>query len=444
MIAGFVQKLPRERLLRFAPAVIGSMIVVYALLPTVAPYVLLSCAFAPWFWLTRDGLPRPQLQGDLLLGAVVLFVGWAGLTLLWSPGGGDGFASWCRLAAYALLVMIARSELQTFPADARRANMTGFVAAFALMTAVTFADSFDNMPLRRALMSFGPAVKMEPFVVVENGWVTAVPPYVTNKSMAVLTSLFWPAILAMQPILKSGVHRLIGVALVALFLATVAISENDTAKLALVFSGLIFSLAYWARNAARWVVITGWLCCTLLVLPVALALSNANVQDQPWLPYSAQARVVIWGFTANEIMQRPLHGAGLASTRGEPDAERGIVSIGQPGRTMVAGTKIQPHNSFLQVWNELGGIGAALLSLTGLLLIQQLRCATSRTQPYYFAAFTALCVLAALQWSINSSWFPAIFGVSALFMRFAADACDLSARDLATVAAPELAAPAQA
>jgi hypothetical protein len=52
--------------------------------------------------------------------------------------------------------------------------------------------------------------------------------------------------------------------------------------------------------------------------------------------------------------------------------------------------------------------------------------------------------LAALQWSINSSWFPAIFGVSALFMRFAADACDLSARDLATVAAPELAAPAQA
>jgi hypothetical protein len=426
--------LSRRTLLNAGLVAATLAVLTYTQLTPIAPYVLFGCALTPLFWLLYERQTRPLLRGDALTGGLLALLLWAGITLLWSPGGSDGVASWARLAAFIALVLIARSELNTLPDDVQRAQIFAFVLAFGCATLIALFDHVGALPVRRFLMSVLPQATIDPQVVLQGKWVVSAPAYITNKSQAVLMSLFWPALLATFALARSRTRaktksgqwsaQLAVAALVVTFAAATLRSENETAKLALGVSALAFLAARVSRQLALRLTIAGWFAATLLMFPMAVAVDRTKLADNQQLQYSAQHRLAIWSFVSREIATHPVHGAGLAATRGNGDPDRGVMDVGRPGTSFIAGTKIQPHNGFLQVWNELGGIGALLLFLAGLALIVELARASPMTRPFYFAAFAAATVLVALQWSINSSWFMAVFGVSALFMRLAADFSD--------------------
>ena len=193
-------------------------------------------------------------------------------------------------------------------------------------------------------------------------------------------------------------------------------------KLALVVSVLAYVVVLWRPAVTAWLLGTGWIACTLGMLPLVLLLSTMRAQDATAIQDSGRHRLVIWNFVSNEVLKHPVAGSGLASTRQprETDASRAIVDLGPKGKGWVAGTAIQPHNNFLQVWNELGGIGAVLLCLAGLALVRDIAAVRASIRPYYAAAFAGAAILACLQWTINSSWYIAAYALTALFLRFGA------------------------
>jgi O-antigen ligase len=127
---------------------------------------------------------------------------------------------------------------------------------------------------------------------------------------------------------------------------------------------------------------------------------------------------VIWGSTSLRVLEKPLLGHGLASTRVLDEMARPLQGK-LAGTDISDGTNMHAHNVFLQAWYETGAIGGVLLFLAGLPVLGWLRARSDRTAPYLFAAFAASVVVASLSWSLVASWYIATFGLVAVWCRFA-------------------------
>jgi O-antigen ligase len=209
----------------------------------------------------------------------------------------------------------------------------------------------------------------------------------------------------------------LSLALVLATIGTVLISQHETSALALAFGALAFAIAIASRRLAFAVVVTGWVAAFILVLPLAhYAYSGLNLQRATWLPFSAQARIVIWKYTASQIPQARFLGVGAGST--EPlDQKRGeVVTI--PGDPIALRTARHSHNIFLQTWYELGGIGAFLLLSAGLVVIGAIQNMRVPVQPYGLAAFATMAAMSASSWSLWQEWFLSTVALSAVICMF--------------------------
>jgi O-antigen ligase len=163
-----------------------------------------------------------------------------------------------------------------------------------------------------------------------------------------------------------------------------------------------------------------------LAVPLAALGYQASLHQSEWLPYSARARIVLWGYTAERIPETPILGIGLGSMR-KLDAQRKddpnaivIADTVEPGQSFVWGKGPHAHNGFLQAWYELGAIGAALLLAAGLGVLAAIARLPVEAQPYALAQFTAYLVIAAFAWGIWQSWLMALTGLVPIYAAMAA------------------------
>ena len=87
------------------------------------------------------------------------------------------------------------------------------------------------------------------------------------------------------------------------------------------------------------------------------ALSYSASYLASWMPFSARHRIVIWGYTSEQIAKAPLLGAGMSTARAlnnpdDMDAPRA------PGTDFRLSTSLHSHNGYLQTWYETGAVGA--------------------------------------------------------------------------------------
>ena len=73
---------------------------------------------------------------------------------------------------------------------------------------------------------------------------------------------------------------------------------------------------------------------------------------------------------------------------------------------------IHAHNLYLQVWFELGAIGAALVLLLGVTLLRAVRTLARDVRPYAYAAFSTAALVAAFGWGLWQTWLLAGFGMA--------------------------------
>mgnify|MGYP001809539727 CR=1 FL=1 len=172
--------------------------------------------------------------------------------------------------------------------------------------------------------------------------------------------------------------------------------------------GLIAFVVAW--NAPRFAIVALGLGLAAWVIAAPFALGWLAQQDAiaQSLPLSWQVRLDIWGYVAPRIAEAPFLGHGI-------DASRTITGLGQVGDLTFPQVPLHPHSAPLQVWYELGAIGAALLAATlaagGILAGRALS-----AQPGAAAAACGGIAALATLWSISygawQEWVIALCGVA--------------------------------
>ncbi len=305
---------------------------------------------------------REGWRPSLAIGAVLMFglilVAWAAITSLWAPDSGRGAMLALTLAAMMLLAHGAASAAQ----GARLMPWIGFGLVLGL--AAAFADWQSGNALRAAVRGLKEVPEALMFGL---------------KPAASLMALLLPMGFALPwPWFARAALLLVGAGVLICL-------PGETARLATI-AGLAAALLSLAAPRLVPRLIGAMLGLAILVMPLLVGfipkMPTAN------LPLSAVHRLVIWDFTAARIAEKPLTGWGLEASRAmpggraQPDAATlDRLNITNPAqRAFLANPHVEvmplhPHNGALQIWLELGGIGALL----GAVLMLALGFAASRS-----------------------------------------------------------------
>ena len=301
---------------------------------------------------------RPSLpQGPVLLIGLLL-AAWGAITTLWAPDPGRATLLAVTLAAMMLLAHGAAAAAQ----GARLLPWIGFGLVFGL--AAAFADWQSGNALRAAVRGLKEVPEALMFGL---------------KPAASLMALLLPMGFALPwPWVARAALLLLGAGVLITL-------PGETARLATIagLGAAALSLAL-PRLVPR--LVGAGVALAILAMPLLVGLIPQIPSAS--LPPSAVHRLVIWDFTAARIAEKPITGWGLEASRAMPGggarpdaATLDRLNIKAPAqRDFLAMPHVQvmplhPHNGALQLWLELGGIGA----LIGAALMLALGVAASRS-----------------------------------------------------------------
>jgi hypothetical protein len=122
-----------------------------------------------------------------------------------------------------------------------------------------------------------------------------------------------------------------------------------------------------------------------LVIPASFAAYDSGLHLATWLPKSARARVILWEYTAEQVLNRPFS-----------------------------------HDIYLQTWYELGAVGALLLAIAGAAVVLLIFLLPLSAQPFAAGAFAAFAIVGAFAWGMWQSWFMCGVALLPIYLRVAA------------------------
>jgi hypothetical protein len=292
----------------------------------------------------------------------------------------------------------------------------GFCLALVYLLVELLTDQSLKIWLYNAL-DFGPGdLKPEPFFAWSGGKLIHISPDDLTRNMAPLTMFLWPIVMAMIGCLGRRVGLIVAVPTVALAGIAVLLSQHETSKLAF-FCGLaVLAGAHLALRLTGGLLAAGWVIACVAVLPAALLAHRLDLHTEPWLQASARHRIIIWNYTAEQVLHAPLFGVGARTTYvlGPLLEQKGIVEpADKPLRRTLSA---HSHSVYLQTWFELGLVGATLLTLLGLSILQGIKSLAARLQPYAYATFASAAAMAASSYGMWQSWFMSMFGMTAALL----------------------------
>lgn len=281
----------------------------------------------------------------------LLFVGWMGLTLLWTVAMPETLRFLPRAAFYVLAGVSLVGAAYALPAGDREIVSRYLIIGVLLGAAMLVVEVFCEGAVASGIHQL---FKGEPRAF-DGGSLNRGASYLAifafPVALAVRRQFGWPAALAILGLLAVTTYTVQGNK------ATLGMIAGATALIgSLVLGRLLVPL----------------LAAAVVVLFLAVPLQSSllshvmPVDFKPARNSSVPHRLMIWEFVTERIAERPLTGWGLNSSRALPDPQR-------DARTGSELLPLHPHNAPMQFWLELGGIGAAILSVLIALGIMTLR-----------------------------------------------------------------------
>lgn len=365
--------------------VFGAAIIVPRTLPVLGPILVLAV-------LSTAPPPRVPPASALRDPPMWLFPAVVGFSIAWSQA---PQVSWRSAAIVLLAVLIAYcGALDNQRRDRIWHGMgsRSLVAAFLVALAYLWIELFGNMPIRRwAVARYGLSEHGELYTDT------------LNRSLGVLTIMLWPTLVAVSALSPRIVRLPLAVALVGGTVAAIFASVHETSMVAVIAGLVIFAVGAISRDVATWLLRFAWLMATLMVVPAVMTLHAFDLQHAGFVPRTGQARIIIWDATAEQIRAAPLLGIGVNSSASRPRDE--TRPAGRPGEhEQVRTTDHHPHNAYLQVWAELGVVGAVAFAIFGLALVDRLRLLSRGAQPYAHAMAMVVMVEIATGWGLWQAW----------------------------------------
>lgn len=409
-----------------------------AIAPRLGTFLLLILTLVLIVAALRRGLSwRALLEPNPAMMALAAVAAYAMLSAIWAAEPGEALSKGGFLLAAALAVFAAASAIRSLDGEQRRRAALAFVVGALCAALFVTIELITEGMLTRAAMNAIPVLQPDNVkrVRIVDGRVTSIGLADFNQHVGVVAFQLWPGLLALST-LPDPRRTLLSVLFVVALAVPIGLSEHDSSQIGLAASLLILPLAWFnARAVIRGLALV-WSLGFALVLPLDFLAYKAELQFADWLPKSARARIIIWEYTAERVLERPLLGIGADSTPGakaetakRPEQPEGFV---QP-RT----TGHHAHNIFLQSWYELGLVGAVLMAIAGAAVVSRMLLLPSPAQPYAAAAFTLLAVIAAFAWGMWQTWLISAIGLLVLSLLMAASLYQTPAREkLATPAPP--------
>ncbi|MEO5335295.1 MAG: hypothetical protein H7841_00165 [Magnetospirillum sp. WYHS-4] len=303
-------------------------------------------------WRVRPFHLPPAVGLPLLLLGV-----WALASSLWAVDSAAAIQGALRFlagsAAGALLFGLARRLDDAGRKTVRRAWMTG-IAINAILLALEFLTGGE---VSRLVLRNPEWERREIF------WL--------NRDLAFLALLAWPMMLGVG----RGPARLLGLAALPALAAVALAIHYNTGLLALGAGGAA-AVAAWVLGRRAGDVLGGLAAAAILAAPLLTAtlLAPDRLQEREIvLPNSAYHRAIIWNFAVDRIAERPWLGWGMAASPRIPGGNREIhMDVASTGARFDAQVMpLHPHNIPLQVWLELGAVGAFLLAALAFVILRE-------------------------------------------------------------------------
>ena len=252
---------------------------------------------------------------------------------------------------------------------------------------------------------------------VVNGEVTRVKDFVLNRNVTSLVMLLIPGMFFTSNLATVRARRGFLGALVVGALACVLLSQSGTSVVALIVGGAVLALAAFSLPATRYLLAAGWIVATLLAVPLCSLPYALGWQHVTWLPPdSVVARFYIWRYTAEKVYERPITGIGIRNTRTIPTQV--LTKKDNPFYTLRPGR--HAHNVFLQIWLELGGIGALLFCVLGIAVLWQLQFWPSLVEAGAYGLFAAVAAIGLSGFDLWQTWLIASLALAWIAMLLAA------------------------
>ncbi|MFC3637235.1 O-antigen ligase family protein [Camelimonas fluminis] len=319
-----------------------------------------------------------------------LFAALAAVSLLWHPfprlglfAMGEAFAP--LVAAVILGLSLGRLQ--------RRAVFILFASLFALACVEVLVELFTGMAWRYA-------VGMRPAL------------FVLNKPVICFVVLYWPLWSLSEGMPRRGLTM---GALGLLMAVAVFKSVSGAAMLALICGGLTFGLARLAPRFA-WGLVMAGLFAALALAPLKGDLAQRAVPG--WALDRLQAlhardRVEIWQSFGEVVLLQPFTGVGFGVSPKMGDAPVARLIPGEHRTLLAVG---HPHDMFLQIWSELGALGALLAAVALAWLGKALLMLRRREElPPALAAISAVIIIAEVGHGAWQGWWLAILGAAAIW-----------------------------
>lgn len=384
-------------------------------MPVFLPLLLLG-GFAAIYLI---GSRKIDLAPDAITVSFLVFALYCAINAYWSlkPGLGllkAGTLLMGILTASLVLRIIDRLSDSDLIFLARSLAIAGTLAVAFIVVEVLTGQSLTRFAMNNLPFIKTPSAK---HVTLENGQVTGINFYVLKRNVGAMTLLLWPTLLVVSTWPTQRLYRAAAATVLFLIAATaIYLSRHDTSIVAITASLGIFWFCRLAPRTGRLAVLAMWLIATLLVVPIALLAYEAKLYCHPKLSLSAQARVVLWGYTAKEVLKRPLLGVGINST---PDIDEEVKQTATPPEPCAPyqdRTGQHSHNIYMQTWFELGAVGAILLSIAGIAVWRALTRLPTDVQPFAFATATAAMAVAAFSWGMWQAWYLWLWSLMAILL----------------------------
>lgn len=410
-----------ERWRRPTMAVVAFLIAFAIIFPRSATAIfLVPVAGAIGMIILQPGLRGTQVAFGGFLGALSAFAGWSLLSAIWSVAPLASISKPLYLLGGSIGVAVLVSVGRQGSPDLIKAIGFGVLIGFGLGAGLVCIETLTDQSITQFFMNHFAFLRSgyEKHLGFENGVVVHVGDGNINRRATVVSMLLFPSALLLLT-LAAPTAKKIGLGLLlAVTVILLTESTHQSSQAAIVAGGLAFGLAQLSALWARRLVAAGWCASCLLVVPLVIALHSTDMhKDSHALFHSARHRIVIWYTTAEKVMAAPLIGIGADATATQ--------TLAQSKQEQIDGTMVKDgayevsaarhaHNVFLQIWYELGAVGAVLFMVVGLAALALISRARGAIQPFLLAQFGAAAGMMAFSFSIWQLWFQGAIGLGIL------------------------------
>jgi exopolysaccharide production protein ExoQ len=411
-------------MLRLQAGLLGLLCFSVAMVPRLVPALLVVLALpAAIHVLVTDPKRLLIFLRTPVAIALAVFIAYLFINTSWAADRGAGFAKAATVLLLSTAAFFVSASFSLCSADEARVLAKSALAGLLFGAAILLVEIVFDAPLLRFLSNHVvPLITLTPKkVVVTNGKITSVARFVLNINVASLIMLFVPSLMFTAALASTKTKMVALGSLIAVTAACVFLSESGTSAVAFIVGGVVLVLGLLSLRGTRFLLAGAWVIATLFAVPLCALPYTLGWQHATWLSpdtslgSSIGGRFYIWRFTADKVYERPITGIGIRSTRilqaqswpsiGERYESGYQYRFGSLQNPLVLQLGRHAHNIFLQIWLELGAIGAVLLLGLGLTALWQ----TERFPPLLEAAayglFATYSLIGLSGFDIWQTWF---------------------------------------